>query len=181
MYALPSPATLDGFSSKPKPKGYPSVTLNEAAGVTFANFGQLFYAWRKSAVCLGDRRDVQVSRNHITQLFNLRNHVSSSSLSDQNYFHHPSRTELNEYISCVKRSNHDPYYYVGTSSKVYLMDLRVPNHSVIKISHGLQSPLAYMNVVTVSSLFTIIRISMHVVCVSYRLNMLLWLFQFKTG
>lgn len=144
QFALPSVGPFGSIPDK-----YPEFKVNDAAGISFTNFGQIFYAWGNSVVYMGDRRSTKYSREHITPLFDLRRHAHSLAISDQNHFHDKS-TKLNEYMSCVRRSKNDNYYYVGTSAKIYLMDIRVPNYPVIMVNHGLQSPLAYMDVSSVS-------------------------------
>lgn len=127
------------------PKNYPFFQINDAAGIEFSSFGQLFMAWGDSTVYFGDRRATKYSREQISPIFNLRQHSYSLSTSYQKHFHEP-KTRLNEYMSCLKRSKKDMLYYVGTSSRIFLMDLRVPNHPVLSASHGLQSPLAYLDI-----------------------------------
>ena len=57
---------------------------------------------------------------------------------------------INEYISCLKPSKNPMYYYVGTTSRVFLMDMRVPKNPAIKFSHGMKSAAAYLDVIAVS-------------------------------
>ncbi|ODN05217.1 hypothetical protein Ocin01_01468 [Orchesella cincta] len=139
MYAIPREPT-----TKLNREDYPTFQLNSAAGVSFTHFGKMFYAWGNSVVYLGDRRCTSSSSDFVP-LFDVQKSLHSQALTDQNFFH-TNPVYLNEYISCMRKSkSRDTYYYVGTTSKIYLMDLRVPSHPVIKISHGLQSPPAYLD------------------------------------
>lgn len=138
------------------PPDYPIFNVNAASGVTFTNHGELFYAWKDSVVYLGDRRPAKYSRAHITPLFDVRSHAHSLALSSQNHFHDVD-TQLNEYVSCVRRSKREPYYYVGTTSKICLMDHRVPSHPVIAVNHGLQSALTYIDSVSVCFFIRLLR------------------------
>ncbi|CAL8082872.1 unnamed protein product [Orchesella dallaii] len=130
-------------SSKSHGTDYPTFQLNNAAGVSYAHVGKLFYAWGSSVVYLGDQRSTS-SSSHFLPLFDLQKNIYSQALTDQNFFH-TNPAFLNEYVSCLKKSSREMYYYVGTTSKIYLMDMRVPSHPVIKISHGMQAPLTYLD------------------------------------
>lgn len=69
-------------------------------------------------------------------MFDLRDSVTSRSWSDQIFFN-DSELHLNEYMSSLKLSNKENYYYVGTNTRLFLMDLRVPGQPVLKMDHGL--------------------------------------------
>jgi len=124
---------------------YPSFSLNNAAGAVYGPNGETYYAWADSYVHLGDRRDVSVRRADYMTLFDLRRSIPSLSMADQRLFGTFSNHSLNEYLSCVQRSRNDNYYWVASSSRIFLMDVRVPDNPVLKMSHGLRSPPTYLH------------------------------------
>lgn len=105
--------------------------INDAAGAQFHKDGQGFYAWSDSNVYVGDRRN-----GRLMDIFDLRRSISSLSLSDQVWFN-DTQVELNEYMSSLKPSEKENYFYVGTTGRIFLMDMRVPAQPVLKLEHGM--------------------------------------------
>jgi hypothetical protein len=83
------------------------------------------------------------------EIFDLRRSTPSLAWSDQK-FYNDVKMELNEYISAVKPGGRECYYYTGTTSRIMLMDIRVPGQPVIKMRHGMRSAAAYLETYTVS-------------------------------
>jgi hypothetical protein len=132
---------------------YPEIRLNDGAGVAYAGGGhpEVIYQWLDSQVYLYDRRTDQTESTLTTELLNLRHSRTSFSWSDQQDFKNKCERILDEYISSLKPSKNPMYYYVGTDNRVFLMDMRVPKNPVAKFSHGMKSPAAYLDVLTVGS------------------------------
>lgn len=129
---------------------YEKVPLNDCCGVSYVGgHPDVVYYWAESNIYLHDRR-TKPNPPQTTELINLRSSVSSASLSDQYSFQSLRKKELNECISSFASSRNPLHYYFGTSGRVFLMDIRVPKNPIIKCSHGLVSPPAYMDVAAVN-------------------------------
>jgi len=143
--------TVSSYQLRRLPRHWPNLAewprfqhLNNGSGVCFCPNGHTFLTWVDSKIILGDRRDSSFSRTTLTEIFDARRSTTTLSWSDQKYFN-DSRIELNDYVSAVKMSTRDFYYYVGTTTRVMLMDIRVPGQPVLKSSHGMKSAASQLD------------------------------------
>lgn len=137
-------------------KDMTKFTLNKSCGLQYVgDSSDVLYCYIKDKIYVYDRREnLQIcgiqQEPELYTLMDLKGDKCAQAIADQRYYSSESDYNLLEYISCLQRSQRSNYFYVGSSHRLFLMDWRVPKHPVVNLSHGMQSPAAFIDVVPVS-------------------------------